>query len=253
MKSIDRSRRPSRRFQGLAAIFLSATSAAALPAEAAENRVVTRAGYTVDFQDPDDAASEELAGQMIEHFFKLYPRLVADFNRDAPRSVAFIIRNDDAGVAFADQGAVTYHIGWFQKNPQDIDVVTHELMHIVQDYRGKGPGWLTEGIADYVRNAYGLANAEAGWRFQAPRSDSNYTDGYRVTGAFLAWLEAKKKRGIVKALDRRARAGTYDDANWPALAGASIEMLWQEYKSDAIWSIRVENARRPLRRSIRTR
>jgi hypothetical protein len=195
----------------------------------AENRVVTRAGYTVDFQDPDNAASEELAGRMIEHFFRLYPQLVTDFNPDAPRRVVFVIRNDDAGVAFADAGTVTYHVGWFRKNPQDIDVVTHELMHIVQNYRGQAPGWLTEGIADYVRDRYGLANAEAGWKFQAPGPDNSYTDGYRVTGAFLAWLEATKTGGIVRALDRQARAGSYDDTNWTALAGAPVETLWREY------------------------
>lgn len=233
MNLIDWNCRSSRRFQRLAAILLSATSAAALPADAAENRVVTRAGYTVDFQDPEDAASEELAGRMIKQFFKLYPRLVADFNRAAPRRVAFIIRNDDAGVAYADQGAVTYHIGWFRKNPQDIDVVTHELMHIVQNYQGQGPGWLTEGIADYVRSKYGLANAEARWKLEPPLSHNNYTDGYRVTGSFLAWLERTRKPGIVKALDRQVRAGIYTDASWTTLAGAPVETLWQEYKSDA--------------------
>jgi hypothetical protein len=30
-------------------------------------------------------------------------------------------------------------------------VLTHEMMHIVQSYPDGQPGWLVEGIADYVR------------------------------------------------------------------------------------------------------
>lgn len=200
-------------------------------ADAAESRIVARGEYVLDFRDPDGAASDEFAGRMIERFFQIYPRLVADFNPEATRSVIFIIRNDDDGVAFADNGAVTYHIGWFRKNPEDMDVVTHELMHVVQSYEGQAPGWLTEGIADYVRNAYGITNAAAGWALRAPGPGSNYTDGYTITGAFLQWLETTKSPGIVKSLDREARAGLYSEASWPAVAGASVEVLWQEYKS----------------------
>jgi hypothetical protein len=200
-------------------------------ASAAESRIVARGDYVLDFRDPDGAASDVFAERMIEQFFRIYPRLVADFNPEASLRVIFVIQDDDKGVASADNGTVTYHMGWFRKNPADIDVVTHELMHVVQAYQGKAPGWLTEGIADYVRDVYGTANAETGWALRPPVPGSNYTDGYTTTAAFLQWLETAKAPGIVKLLDRQARAGVYGEASWLAAGGAPVEALWEAYQS----------------------
>ena len=41
---------------------------------------------------------------------------------------------------------------YFKANPDDIGAMVHETVHCVQLYRGRGnPGWLVEGVADYVR------------------------------------------------------------------------------------------------------
>jgi len=59
-------------------------------------------------------------------------------------------------------------------------------MHIVQDYgQSTGPGWLTEGIADYARYKFGVNNPAAKWALPAYKSTQKYTDAYRVTARFL--------------------------------------------------------------------
>jgi len=60
-------------------------------------------------------------------------------------------------------------------------------------YRGRGnPGWLVEGIADYIR--WFKSEPES----QRPRPNpakAKYTDSYRTTAAFLNYVEENVKKG----------------------------------------------------------
>ena len=104
----------------------------------------------------------------------------------------------------AQAATITINPAWLHTHPGDIDLVTHEAMHIVQGYPGYGdarvPGWLVEGIADYARDRYGMDNAAAGWVLPGKvEKGQNFDSGYRVTGAFLKWAEAEYP-GLVLAL-----------------------------------------------------
>lgn len=130
----------------------------------------------------------------------------------------------------AANGAIVVSAQWLRNNPKDTDLVTHELMHVVQSYPGGQPGWLVEGIADYVRWRYGRDNNGANWALPNYSSNQRYTDSYRVTGRFLAWLERKVNGNIVNQLDLALRQNRYQNgAIWNQLTGKSVDQLWDEY------------------------
>ena len=112
----------------------------------------------------------------------------------------------------------------------DLDVITHEVMHIVQSYPpNSGPGWLTEGIADYVRFKYGVDNKGAGWSLPDYKPENSYKNSYRITARFLYWLTKKYDKNIVQKLDKNMRNKTYSEDLWNQYTGKSLDALWAEY------------------------
>jgi hypothetical protein len=146
--------------------------------------------------------------------------------------VTFVIDPTCTGVAFTSGGTTTFCSQYFKNNPLDTDVTTHEVMHIVQSYTSPAvPGWLTEGIADYVRDTFGINNAVAGWTLPAFSTSQKYTDAYRVTARFLLWLELRFCTNIVEKLDAAARSGTYSANTWVSLTGSTVDQLWSLYSA----------------------
>jgi len=136
----------------------------------ARAETITRGKYTVVFINKDSGFSAVTKQRLIDTYFKVYPLEADRFNSRTLRKVQFVIDPAYDGVAATDAGIVRFNPNWFVKHPEDIDVVTHEVMHIVQDYRHDPPGWLTEGIADYVRYVYGVNNPASHWTLPAFRS-----------------------------------------------------------------------------------
>ncbi len=197
----------------------------------------TRDGVTLHYRDASDALAAPVRERIIETFFGAYLRERADFHPAAPTQVGILIDPAYDGIAFVGEKAqaatITINPAWLHKHPGDIDLVTHEAMHIVQGYpeydNERVPGWLVEGIADYARDRYGKDNAAAGWALPTQVTpDQTFDTGYRVTGAFLAWSEAQHP-GLVKALDGALREGRYTPALRKTLSGESLPGLWAQY------------------------
>ncbi|WP_113654109.1 basic secretory protein-like protein [Pedobacter namyangjuensis] len=189
-------------------------------------------GYILHFASNDRNFDPALKKRMIETFFKVYPVLAKDFNPKTAKELYFNIDTAYKGVAATGGGKIVYNPQWFIKNPGDIDVVTHEVMHVVQNYgRGGGPGWLTEGIADYVRYKYGVDNAGAKWSLPSLKPEHSYKNSYRITARFLNWLEEHQSKGIVVKLDEAMRNHTYKNEMWAEITGKSLDELWQIYIS----------------------
>ena len=186
-------------------------------------------GYDLTFNNDDPGLDPKLKARMVQTFFIVYPEEARDFNPGAAKSVTFSIEPSYHGVAATGGSAIHFSADYLRQHPQDIDVITHETMHVVQAYKGGVPGWLTEGIADYARYKYGVDNAGGDWSLPDYQAGQKYTDAYRVTARFLAWLEKHKKAGIVKTLDAALRGGTYTPDTWKQAAGKSLDDLWQEY------------------------
>ncbi|MCD9017202.1 basic secretory family protein [Parachryseolinea silvisoli] len=191
-------------------------------------------GYTLNFINQDPSFDPAVKARLIKTFFEVYPVLVDQYNKASIKEVTFFVDTTYKAVAEAGGGRVRFSPGWFKAHPGDIDVVTHEVMHLVQSYPHRaGPGWLTEGIADYVRYAYGVDNQGAGWSLPAYAASQHYTNAYRVTARFLLWLEKDVKPGLVKTLDNAMRTNAYTDGIWSKQTGKSLDDLWQAYAAQA--------------------
>jgi len=222
----------SKWLMGLPALLLPMLTVQAQNISKYSNRDKIQHGrYTLLVVNKDSTFNPEVKQKLEDAFFKVYPKLADTFNKKTLRKVTFIINPEYEGVAAtnASSGVVNLSPEWFRQHPEDIDVVTHEVMHIVQNYPNSDPGWLTEGIADYVRYAFGIDNAGANWQLPAYSASQNYTQSYRTTARFLAWLEKKVKPGIVKVLDDSMRNQKYTPQIWQTLTGKSLDELWSSY------------------------
>ena len=194
---------------------------------------LTRGKYTLIFLTKTTDLNPTTRQRMIDAFFQVYPEEARRFNPNTLRKVTFVVDPTYDGVAATGNGIVRYNPTWLQKHPEDIDVVTHEVMHIVQAYpNDAAPGWLTEGIADYARYVYGVNNQAGDWQLPAYKAGQNYTNSYRITARFLAWLTAHGHPKLVDALDRAARTQTYTPALWQQQTGQTLDQLWTAYTAN---------------------
>lgn len=197
----------------------------------------THDGVTLTYQDKSGSTVADVRDRIISTFFATYPRQRSDFHPSAPNSVRIVMDPSYDGVAYVGEkeksATITINPAWLRKHPHDTDLVTHEAMHIVQGYPGyaseQAPSWLVEGIADYARDQYGVDNASGGWALPTQVKPEHKADtGYRVTGAFLKWSEARYP-GLVKALDAALRDGRYTPAVWKERTGEDLPELWAAY------------------------
>lgn len=210
-----------------------------LPSAFATTVTQTRDGVTLQYHDDADALAAPVRTRIIDTFFHAYLRERADFHASAPDHASIVIDPAYDGIAYVGEKdkatTITINPAWLAKHPGDIDLVTHEAMHIVQGYpeyaNARVPGWLVEGIADYARDRYGSDNAGAGWALpSAVKDGQTVQSGYRVTAAFLKWAEAQYP-GLVLALDGALRSGQYTPGLWKTRTDLALPALWARYAS----------------------
>ncbi|MEO8112468.1 MAG: GH92 family glycosyl hydrolase, partial [Ginsengibacter sp.] len=97
---------------------------------------ISKGGYTLVFINKDAAFSNDVKQHMINTFFSVYPKEVKAYNRNSLKKVIIIIDPEYDGVAATSGSIVRVNPEWMHKHPEDLDVVTHEVMHIVQSYPG---------------------------------------------------------------------------------------------------------------------
>ncbi|TRZ41279.1 basic secretory protein-like protein [Robertkochia solimangrovi] len=193
----------------------------------------TKGNLSISFinEDPDLKTGTE--DKFINTVFKVYPKLLKKFNSSALKDITIKIDTAYTGVAYCSGGSITVSAAWLKKKPTDIDLITHEVMHIIQAYPNEGgPVWLSEGVADYVRYKFGVDNEEAGWSLPDFNASQHYTNSYRVTARFLVWVSDHYNKKLVYILDDQMRTKTYTENSWNDLTGKSVDELWQEYSSN---------------------
>ncbi len=187
-------------------------------------------GYTLTFISKDPNLDPAVRKNLISTYFEIYPKLVKTFNDKSTHDVLFVVDTAYKAVAEASGNRILFSAAYMRAHPTDIDVVTHETMHIVQGYGySAGPVWLTEGIADYVRYKYGVDNVGSKWSLPAYNEKQNYTNSYRITARFFAWLEQNVKPGLIATLDQQLRAHQYNAQSWETLTGKTLDQLWADY------------------------
>ena len=174
-----------------------------------------------------------------------YPKLVALLPSEGFKPLTNVtlrfLEDMDGTPASAGGGFINLNAGWFRKElkREARGSVVHEMVHVVQSYGGgrrgnpnaqRMPGWLTEGIPDYIRfylyepqikgaeiTARGLARAK-------------YDGSYRVTGNFLNWVTTTYDTNIVRKLNAAGRAGAYSEEVWKTATGKTSPELGEEWK-----------------------
>jgi len=194
---------------------------------------------TTEAPDLTEWAKRELAPLVREW----YPRIVAFLPGDgfqAPAKVSIHFKEMD-GVAATGGAKVECAAKWFRENLQGEarGAVIHELVHVVQHYGSRtvnnphpteNPGWLVEGIADYVR-WYRYEATPAGAQISADALENvRYDDSYRPSANFLNWVSLKYSPKIVPALNSAMREGRYSPQIWVNLTGKSVDALGAEWK-----------------------
>ncbi len=114
--------------------------------------------------------------------------------------------------------------------------LVHEMVHVVQHYQGDGPGWLVEGIADYIRwfkFEPGSHGADLVWMKKEPKPFSpRYDDSYRISANFLNWVTEHYDKKIVANLNAAMRGKNYNETLWKQYTGKTVQELGAEWKKD---------------------
>lgn len=188
--------------------------------------------FVVDLQEvPDSPAAAAWAAQAQALCTQWYPvvcRFLATEGWTPPKQVTLAFAAEQAAPGATAGTTIRISVPWITAHPDDFGMVIHELAHVVQAYpqSANTPGWLVEGIADWVR----------WWKYEPEsprtpidRAHASYRDGYRTSAAFLAWASARYDRRLPQMLDRALRTGTYSDALWEQATGKGLDPLWAEF------------------------
>lgn len=146
---------------------------------------------------------------------------------DPPKKTKIVFKKM-SGVAYTGGSTITCSAKWFTDHPDDVGAVIHELCHVVQQYRKNSPpGWVTEGIADYVR----WFQFEPENRRPKIRNlgKAKYTDSYQTTAAFFDWIVKKKDPQFILKLNAESRSGKYKEDLFEKFAGKPVAELWTEF------------------------
>ncbi|WP_406700129.1 basic secretory protein-like protein [Singulisphaera sp. Ch08] len=159
-----------------------------------------------------------------------YPRLNQALQSDGHKPSSYItmrISRSYNGVAEASGGNILGSSKFFKSHPDDVGAMIHETVHIIQHYQDRSnPGWLVEGVADYIRfflfepGKIGPINAER----------AHYDGSYRTTAAFLAYVADKYDPSLISKLNTMMREGTYKDQAFKELTGKTVHELDEEWR-----------------------
>jgi len=190
-------------------------------------------GITLLFINKDSLANLQSISALKEVFWKIYPEEMKRFNRKSPKTVTIMIGKEYKGVAASLHAVIKIDQDWIRNNPEDIDLLTHELMHVVQGYTYDVPdNWLTDGLADYARYAFGVNNVKSGWSLPPYHPGQSFKDSYRIAARFLVWAEKNKHKHLVERLDNALRNGSYNRRLWVKLTGLGLNELWSAYAAN---------------------
>lgn len=191
-------------------------------------KISTQAATTlVDTNDASDLKEwGNKAGTLCVEWFPKIAALLPSDGFTAPKEVTLYFDPKMKGVAHAAGGKITISAGFVRGHSDDWGMVVHELTHVVQAYPNGGPGWLVEGIADYIRIVHFEPQAP---RPKLDRAKASYKDAYKTAAMFLEWIEQHHSPGLVVKMNAALRNGEYHDELWTRLAGMSVDVLWKQF------------------------
>ena len=187
---------------------------------------------TVDTRDaPELEALHTEIPRILQDHYPLMASVLGVEGMPLPKSIVYAVRRSIGAPAYSTGGRIVLEAEWFTKHPGDLGCIIHETSHNVQAYPGSRntPGWLVEGIADYVRYKAGV---DDGWSIPSRyREGTSYKNGYGIATAFLVYLERHYDDKLVTKLSRALKTAKYTDALFEEYTGKPLDDLWEEYKT----------------------
>lgn len=202
-------------------------------------------GYTYRFDTtlaPDLAewVNEELVPVVLEWYPRIVDMLPSE-GFEATDVVLLEFRDDMGGTpAYAAGNRVAMNVAWFRRQlaGEALGCVVHELVHVVQAYQRARftnrrprptPGWVTEGVADYVR--WFLYEPETGGAALTRRNidRARHDASYRVSANFIDWVVGQHDEGLLQRLNAAAREGRYGEELWEQWTGHPVRELERQW------------------------
>lgn len=183
-----------------------------------------------------------------------YPKIVGMLpspGYEAPNKVMFRFQEDRLmrGIpAYASRSTITLNQNWFRNelDREALGAVVHEMVHVVQGYpssrragqRDALPGWIVEGIPDYIRWFLYEPETHGAQIRSRDLSKIHHDDSYRVSGNFLDYLTRKHDSAIVNKLNMTVRQGKYSSSFWVDTLGKTVAELEEDWKAELREEIR---------------
>jgi hypothetical protein len=169
----------------------------------------------------------EKAARLCERWYPRINEALPSNGYKPAHHIKMKITNTYDGVAAASGEEITGSTRYFKDHADDVGALIHETTHVVQNYKSRGnPGWLVEGVADYVRffvyepGKIGPINARQA-RFDA---------SYRTTAAFLAYVVHRYDKSLVSRLNTVMRDGKFKVEIFKELTGKTVLELDKEWR-----------------------
>ena len=195
------------------------------------NPRVEKFKYPVEFfvvveDAPDLEKWAEACARLCERQYPMINRELASEGFTPPTAITMRLTKEYDGVAAASGTRIIGSVDYFRRHQNDMGAMVHETAHVVQSYRSRrNPGWLVEGIADYIRFVVYEPQNIGGFN---PRR-ARYDQSYRTSARFLAYVAETYDQQIVNKLNKAMRQGKYREELWEEYTGKSLSDLGAEW------------------------
>jgi hypothetical protein len=172
-----------------------------------------------------------------------YPKLVAMLpsdNFEAPTKFSITFHKNGRGVAATGGTRIFCDGPWFSRNlnGEAVGAIVHEMVHVVQQYghtrrsdpNDQIPGWLVEGVPDYIRWFLYEPQSHGADHIANPAT-ARYNAAYRTTANFLNFVIHKYDKDLIRKLNAAIRDGKYNDDLWKDYTGKTVQELADEWKA----------------------
>jgi len=112
-------------------------------------------------------------------------------------------------------------------HPNDLGMIVHEMVHVVQSYPDYDPVWLVEGVADWVR---WFNWEEVSKRPRPNPAKATARDSYQTTGAFLYYVSTHYDINLVPKINRLFKNRQYKESFFKTATGKTLNQLDAEWR-----------------------
>ncbi len=183
--------------------------------------------------------------QIIPMVQEWYPKLIQmlpskDFS--PPPQFSILFDPTMRGVAATSGTRIRCAASWIRANLQGEarGAIFHEMVHVLQQYgrsprsapnTTRPPGWLVEGIADYMR-WYKFEPESHGAEITSRNLDrARYDASYRITANFLNWGSQTYGEDLIPKINAAIREHRFNESIWTDLTGHSVQELGATWKN----------------------